>query len=140
MYYLGSRLLVLAILVACPCRVCLGDDRCKSRTTVYNHLRKNGAASQEEIQRHQAFMGGLDDSSDHDEDETDFVCGSYEDDDDLWETELGYLSPGDDEDVVPSDREELDDEEHVINWEDDPVYHKLKPHVAEIVGGGLLSI
>ena len=146
MYFLGSRLVTLLVLVVCPCRVCLGDDRVKSRTTVYKHLRNHGTSTNEEIRRHQAYVNGADYDDDN-LDETDFeefngLGGGDEDQDadDFWENEFG-----EDGDNDPSDSEDLDgdgdddDDDYDIDWEDDPIYHKLKPHVAEIVGGGLLA-
>ena len=138
MYFLGSRFFTLLVLVVCPCRVCLGDDRVKSRQSVYTHLRQHGTATNEEIRRHQAFLAGADFDRDNNLDETDFedfngLGGAGDDhhsEDDFSE----------DDDNISSDSDGLGDEDADIDWDNDPVYHKLKPVVAEMVGGGLLSV
>jgi len=126
MYFIGSRLVVLLVLVVCPCRICLGEDRGFVRETVHKHKRRHGEASIEEIQRHVMHKSGhaYDTGS---EGETAFDGG---DDDD---------APGGDDDGGTDNGfeefEEYNDENDDIDWQNDPLYEKLKTAMTELVGG-----
>lgn len=127
MYFISSRLLALVVLVICPCRICLGEDRGFVRQTVHKHKRKHGVASIEEIQRHVAHKSG----HAYDTDslaETDFDGGGSQDDDGCG-TGNNQCTDND------SGDDRYSDEDDDIDWQDDPLYEKMKTAMVDLIGG-----